>query len=205
MVTSRGKFIVLEGADCSGKTIHTGMLADSLQADGIRVTTVRDPGTTKVSEALRGILKGPDYVLDPMTEALLFYAARRSEYLSVIKPALDDGVTVISDRFDLSTYVYQGEVGGITPEEITAIKYLALGDFSPDFTILLQAPESRYLLGKTNDRFENRGLDFYRKVVKAYRSVFSDRVTSGCTIESTAGIKDTAAIIRKCVNEHMGL
>jgi len=170
-----GFFISFEGGEGSGKTTQIKLLANWIQSVWRgKVTQTREPGGTHGAELIRQLLvTGDKERWDSVTEALLMTASRRDNLMRVIKPALDDGDAVITDRFFDSTSVYQGLVGGVAPEIITALNTLCLNHISPDITILLDIDPELGLKRSTRvenaeTRFEDMGLEFHQRVRKAY-------------------------------------
>jgi len=170
-----GFFISFEGGEGSGKTTQIKLLANWIQSVWRgKVTQTREPGGTHGAELIRQLLvTGDKERWDSVTEALLMTASRRDNLMRIIKPALDDNDAVITDRFFDSTSVYQGLVGGVAPEIITALNTLCLDHISPDITILLDiAPElglkRSNRVENAETRFEDMGLEFHQRVRKAY-------------------------------------
>src|SRR4051812_28508881 len=129
-----GLFVTFEGIDRSGKTTQARLLADALGSDAL---AVREPGGTEAGERIRAIVKDPAVELSPRAEALLFAAARAELVEQVIRPALEQGRVVISDRFLDSSLAYQGGARGLGIDEVGRINAFALGGLSPDLTLLL--------------------------------------------------------------------
>ena len=170
-----GFFISFEGGEGSGKTTQIKLLANWIQSVWRgKVTQTREPGGTHGAELIRQLLvTGDKERWDSVTEALLMTASRRDNLMRIIKPALDDNDAVITDRFFDSTSVYQGLVGGVAPEIITALNTLCLDHISPDITILLDIDPELGLKRSTRvenaeTRFEDMGLEFHQRVRKAY-------------------------------------
>jgi dTMP kinase len=170
-----GFFISFEGGEGSGKTTQIKLLANWIQSVWRgKVTQTREPGGTHGAELIRQLLvTGDKERWDSVTEALLMTASRRDNLMRIIKPALDDNDAVITDRFFDSTSVYQGLVGGVTSEIITALNTLCLNHISPDITILLDIDPELGLKRSTRvenaeTRFEDMGLEFHQRVRKAY-------------------------------------
>jgi dTMP kinase len=161
-----GLFVTFEGVDRAGKTTQARMLVDAL---GDRAVAVREPGGTPVGERVREILKDPTVELGPVAEALLFAAARAELVARVIRPALEDGRVVVSDRYLDSSLAYQGEARGLGVEEVARVNRFATGGLEPDVTFLLDlAPEQAAARGGELDRFENEGRGLQEQVRAAY-------------------------------------
>lgn len=170
-----GIFISFEGGEGSGKTTQIKLLANWLS--GVwrgKVTQTREPGGTHGAELIRELLvKGDEARWDSVTEALLMTASRRDNLCRIIRPALQDGDAVITDRFFDSTTVYQGIVGGVDPALITELNTRSLDGVIPDITLLLDIdPEiglSRSTRGENEEtRFENKGIAFHERVRAGY-------------------------------------
>ena len=164
-----GLFVTFEGIDRSGKTTQARMLVDAL---GNEALAVREPGGTEVGERLRELLKDPAASIAAETEALLFAAARAELVAQVIRPALDDGKVVVSDRFLDSSLAYQGIARGLGVEDVEHINRFATGGLLPDLTILLSIrPQRAAARAGQLDRFEDEGDSLQNAVFDAYRSL----------------------------------
>lgn len=174
MSSQRGFFIVLEGLEGAGKTTAISTIKRVLSTCVNEVIVTREPGGTLLGESIRHILKTPvvDESLDPRAELLLFYAARVQLLEKVILPALARGVCVIADRFELSTFAYQGGGRQLPMSLISAISQSCLNGFKPDLTIFLDIkPEvglARALARSKADRIESESLDFFQRVYESY-------------------------------------
>ncbi len=160
-------FISIDGGDGAGKTTQVQLLAKSLREAGRPVLTCRDPGTTRLGEAVRKILLRDDGIeISPMSETLLFMAARTQMVEEIIRPALSNGSIVITDRFLLSTVVYQGFAGGLDPTDIMTIGRTAMNRLIPDLTIVLDIdPEAGMArIQRPLDRMESKGVEYHRRV-----------------------------------------
>ena len=170
----RGRFIVLEGGDGSGKTTLAQTLAAALAADGQSVVATREPGGTPAGQALRALLLAADGpAFEPETELLLMTAARVQHVRQVIAPALARGAIVVCDRFVGSTLAYQGSGAGLDTARILALHRDFADDLWPDVTLLLDLPpelalarsRARLAASAANEgRFEARGLSFHARV-----------------------------------------
>ena len=172
---TKAKFITFEGVDGAGKSTHLNWFADTLRDRGIDLLVTREPGGTPLGEKLREIL-----LHEPMhgeTEAMLMFAARREHIEKVIKPALQRGTWVISDRFTDASFAYQGGGRGVAAEKLEQLERWVQEDLQPDLTLLFDIPVevARERLNKnvalTNvalDKFEQEKSDFFIKVRNAY-------------------------------------
>jgi dTMP kinase len=161
-----GLFVTFEGIDRSGKTTQSGMLADAL---GDEALAVREPGGTPAGERVRDLLKDAAVPLGAEAEALLFAAARAELVARVIRPALEDGRVVVSDRFLDSSLAYQGGARGLGVDEVERINRFATGGLVPDLTFLLEIdPVAAAARAGESDRFEDEGTGLQRAVLEAY-------------------------------------
>ena len=171
----KGCFITMEGVDGSGKTTQLQLTARYLLDLGYEVVTTREPGGTKLAERIRNVVLDADAAVNPRTEVLLYLAARAEHVEKVIRPALEAGKIVLCDRFDDSTMVYQGFVRGIEIVKVQALCEFAADSLRPELTLLLDAaPEAllqRRLDRGVQDRFEQEGLDFQKKVRAGFLSL----------------------------------
>jgi dTMP kinase len=174
---ARGRLIVFEGIEGAGKTTQIRILAERLAKAGITARGVREPGGTPVGDDIREILLHPEKEITAATEALLFMASRAELVSRELIPALDDGVTILVDRFFLSTYAYQIAGRGLPEPEIRAANRLATGGLVPDLTLLLDVPASQGL-GRADargarDRIEKADDEFHQRVNAGFRK-FTD-------------------------------
>ena len=137
----RGRFITFEGGEGSGKSTQIKALAQRLDAAKLRTIVTREPGGSPGAEIIRHlVLSGMGKLLGADAETLLFAAARDDHVRSVIKPALNQGIWVLCDRFSNSTRAYQGSLGNVAPEVLNAMERVTIGDLKPDLTIILDVP-----------------------------------------------------------------
>lgn len=166
-----GRLISFEGGESVGKTTQIEQLSEWIQQRGRAVTVVREPGGTEWGEAIRRLLlEGEDHPL-PMTEVLLFAAARAELVARVIKPALTAGHVVLADRYVDSSVAYQSYGGGVPREAVLAINHWATDQVLPDLTILLMGAGYQR---EARDRMERRGDAFHNRVRAGYRALASE-------------------------------
>ncbi|WBW49760.1 dTMP kinase [Peptoniphilus equinus] len=170
-------FIAFEGPDGCGKTTIASRITETLQAD-YDVVRTREPGGTAISETIRNlILDNHNVAMTARTEALLYAAARAQHTEELIRPALDAGKIVITERYVISSYVYQGFARGLGVEAVKAINAFATAQLRPDITFIFdtkaqRSVERKLMLGA--DRMENAGASFHDSVAQAYRHFYDD-------------------------------
>ncbi len=168
-----GLFIAFEGGEGAGKSTHLRRLTDRLDHLGIAHLLVREPGGTPAGERIREIVLDPRTPIFAETE-LLLYLASRAEFVSrVVRPALDRGELVLADRFEMSTYAYQGLARGLGLDRVKDLNAFATGGLKPDGTVLL-ALDPDVGRGRQRgqaDRLEQEHADFHRSVAEAYTSL----------------------------------
>ena len=203
----QGIFISMEGPDGSGKSTQIELLKAYLKKKGYdEIIITREPGGTVISEAIRGIILNKDFSeMSYMTEALLYASARAQLVSQVIKPALEAGKAVISDRFVDSSAVYQGMARGLGVEEVYNINSCAIQGIMPQLTIHMDLPAKIGISRKKNqaelDRMELETIEFHEKVAEGYRELAKrspDRIKS---IDATQDIQTIHEIIVKYIEE----
>lgn len=201
----KGIFLTMEGPDGSGKSTQIVKLKTYLEANGYPdVVVTREPGGTVISEAVRNILLDRSYAeMDDHTEALLYAAARAQLVAQVIKPALEEGKAVISDRFVDSSAVYQGMARGLGVEKIYELNGFAMQDIWPDLTIHLDLPAEVGLARAKSraqlDRMEAQSTVFHEKVAQGYRDLAALAPERIVTIDAAGDIEAIHAAIIKQV------
>ncbi|GAA6146333.1 dTMP kinase [Thalassolituus maritimus] len=179
MQNPTGRFITFEGGEGVGKSTNIQALAEYLRSIGKTVIVTREPGGTPIAEKIRNdLLKAHhEEPMAPMAELLLMFAARAQHVDAVIRPALERGDWVLCDRFTDSTIAYQGYGRGLSLSTIEQLKTMAQGDFSPDHTILLDAPASVGMtrarargeeLNEETDRFETEEMAFFERAREGF-------------------------------------
>lgn len=180
-----GRFITVEGGEGAGKSTQLRRLAEALSARGITVRTTREPGGSPGAEEIRGlVVSGDPGRWSPVTEALLMTSARRDHLERTVWPAMAAGEWVLCDRFFDSTMAYQGYGHGLGPERIAALQALALDDFRPDLTLILDLPVEVGLRraairaagvtgagGDAEDRYERMDRDFHNRLRDGFLAI----------------------------------
>ena len=180
-------FITLEGTDGSGKSTQIDLLRERLVAEGFDVVLTREPGGTPVAEAIRAVVLSKEYgEVDPLTEALLYAAARAQHVREVIRPALSDGKVVLCDRFFDSSIAYQAYGRELGVEVIGRVNADAMDGLSPDRTYLLMLDEETARArqtGRKGDRIEGAGGAFFERVGEGFR--FVARQERVCAVDAS--------------------
>ena len=200
-----GSFFALEGVDGVGKSTQVTRLADWLRGLGYSVVTCRDPGSTELGEAIREILLHTSASVDRTSEMLLYMAARAQLVREVVRPALEVGKIVVSDRFLVSNLVYQGVAGGLDVSMLHQVGAIATDGILPDLTLLLDLDpeEAERRRGGGDDRMEGQGMEYLRRVRDGFLQLATDRVHR---IEVVAAGADPATIhahIRQCIEPRL--
>ena len=175
-MSARGKFISLDGGEGVGKSTQVKALADALKNRGIGVLVTREPGGSEGAERIRELLlSGTEDRWGPQAEALLFAAARADHVAKTIRPALEAGQWVLSDRFVDSSLAYQGGAGALGIEAVRAINAFGIGDGFPDRTLVLTLEEgaerARARDRHGSDRIGSRSQDYHHKVATAFHII----------------------------------
>ena len=191
-------FLSIEGGDGAGKSTQAGLLMTRLKAAGVDATLVHEPGGTAFGEEVRRLVKG-GVARSPMSELFMFEAARAQLVRDVIRPALDAGRVVVTDRFADSSVAYQGYGRGLDLADVQALNRAATGGLMPDATVLLDmAPENALARvdgsdgsgGRSDDpdqeRFEQEPLEFHRRVAEGFRTLASDEPERWFVVDGSA-------------------
>jgi len=206
---SRGKLITLEGGEGVGKSTHLPLLADHLAALGLDVLKTREPGGVSSAESIRTVLvTGEVGRWDPMSEALLHFAARREHLVRVVWPALARGQWVLCDRFADSTMAYQGYGLGLGREPLERLYALVVGDFAPDLTIILDVlPEVG--LERTarrrhdEDRYERMDPAFHARLREGFLDIARREPERCVVVDSSGPTAEVQARLRAAVSERL--
>lgn len=204
-----GRFITLEGGEGAGKSTQRDMLVALLREAGHTVVATREPGGSPGAEEIRRLLvEGGTGRWDPMTEALLHMAARRDHIERVIRPALDRGDWVVSDRFTDSTIAYQGYGHGLGRDTIETLAAAAQIDLRPDVTLILDIAVGEGLSrtsGRTGaeDRYERMGQDFHENLRKGFLAIAADDPDRCLVIDAAESVEAVGAAIRRAVSARL--
>jgi dTMP kinase len=207
---AKGFFITLEGVEGSGKTTQTALVADALRLAGHRVTVTREPGGTRAGEAIRAIFLDPAVSLHAAAELLLVLADRAQHVREKLKPALEAGEIVLSDRYSDSTVAYQGHGRGLDLKLLNELNRLASDGARPDLTIVLDL-DVETGLERTRarvrgdvrgpDRFEGEQVEFHRRVRQGFLTIARDEPDRVRTIDATAPVAEITALIVEAIFE----
>jgi dTMP kinase len=203
-VADRGRFITVEGIEGAGKSTQMAVIGEFLDQQGIRVVVTREPGGTYLSEAVRELLLDPDNRgMSADTELLLVFAARAEHLHKVIRPALESGDWVLSDRFTDATFAYQGGGRGIAAARIAVLEEWVQDGLRPDLTLLLDVPVEAgmaRIAGRGQpDRFEREDGEFFQRIRASYlqRAVAEPRRFR--QIDATAPVEQVSRSVLDCV------
>ena len=202
---TRGRFITLEGGEGTGKSTQAARLATLMRDCGLEVIETREPGGSPGAERLRAVLlDGPTDGWDPIAEALIISAARRSHLEETVKPALARGAWVVCDRFADSTMAYQGFGHGVDAGALEMLYDLVAGPFLPDLTLILDL-DPRTALARAEarggvNRFERLGTAFHHRVNLGFLDIAS-RDPERCALVSAQGTADDVTTRLKAVLE----
>jgi dTMP kinase len=169
-----GLFLAFEGGDGAGKSTQARLLAEALTARGLEVVVTREPGGTPAAEAIRHVVLTPDFAgLDDRAETLLYAAARAEHVARLIRPALERGAVVVTDRYVDSSIAYQGVGRALGPDVVGEINLWATRGLLPDLTVLLDVDAGAGLarIDSTPDRLEAEPEEFHDAVVHAFRAL----------------------------------
>ena len=201
-----GLFITMEGPDGSGKSTQSELLRDYLSGKGYDIIICREPGGTKISEAIRQVILNKDFTeMGNMTEMLLYAAARAQLVEEVIRPALENDKIVICDRFVESSAVYQGIARGMGIELVYEINQYAIGDTMPDLTIMIDIDAGTGISRKKKqaelDRMERETMEFHQRVVEGYRKIAVQYPERILKIDGSGSIEDIHGQIAAAVDK----
>ena len=210
-----GRLIAFEGVEGAGKSTQLELLRQALEGQGgpgarrsgppvgrpREVVVTREPGGTAAGERVRALLLDPEVELDPRAEALLFAAARAELVAEVIRPALERGAVVLSDRYLDSSLAYQGGARGLGRGPVEAVNRFATGGLLPDLVVLLDLDPADGLRRRSRDpdRIEAQDLAFHRRVREAFRDLAAADPGRFAVIDATAPVPEVATRVQAAV------
>lgn len=203
MTNKRGRFITLEGGEGAGKTTQIARLKTHLEQTGKKVVTTREPGGSVGAEAIRKLLvEGETHRWDAMTEALLLFAARRDHVKKIIRPALEKGEWVISDRFYDSSVAYQGYGQGLPLPVFDTLRALSIGELKPDLTLILDLPvEVGLKRAAVQQRYERMGIPFHEKLRAGFLDIAKADPARVKVIDANQSMEDVESAITQYVSK----
>jgi dTMP kinase len=214
-MSKKGIFITLEGGEGTGKSTQARLLATALGAAGVQVVSTREPGGTPAAERIRDVLvKNETGKLEPLTEMLLFSAARHEHIVQKIRPALDVGQWVVSDRFIDSTRAMQGAGMGMDRNIIEAVYKIISGGLAPDLTLVFDIDPKLGLsrstkrvaaVGSDEDRYERMELAFHERLRRGFLDIAKAEPQRCVVIDAAQPIDVMHAAIIRIVAERTGI
>jgi dTMP kinase len=194
-----GVFVVFEGGEGAGKTTQIARVAASLRQRGREVVTTREPGGTEVGARIRALLLDVETGdLDPRTEALLYAADRAEHVAAVVRPALDRGAVVVSDRYVDSSLAYQGAGRRLHLDDVALLSRWATGDLVPHLTVVLDV-DPRVGLARFDgaDRLESQALDFHDRVRQGFLDLAAREPDRYCVVDASLEPDVVERIVRE--------
>ncbi len=207
---AQGRFITFEGGEGAGKSTQIKLLAETLRQRGLSVVTTREPGGSPGAEDIRRLLvEGEAGRWDAVTEALLHTAARREHVQKTVKPALAQGNWVLSDRFADSTVAYQGYAQGVPLDDLAKLYDVAVGDFEPDLTLILDMPVEAGLKraksrGGGEDRYERMGTEFHERMRRGFLEIAQSNPQRCLIIPAEGSVGSVQRAILAAVDQQLG-
>ncbi len=205
----KGRFISVEGTEGVGKSTNLEYICAFLKAHDIDFIQTREPGGTPLAEELRDLLlRHREEAFDPLAELLTVFAARAQHIAQVIRPALERGVWVISDRFTDATYAYQGFGRGLNLEQIEALETLVQGELHPDRVLLLDIDVEEGLSRARErgalDRFEQEQVAFFERVRRGYHARAAEFPDRYRIVDASASLPEVQAQLQKILQSLVG-
>lgn len=200
-----GYLISLEGGEGAGKSTAMAFLAEHIQARGVELVRVREPGGTPIGEAVRALVLDPEHgSLQAETELLLIFAARAQLVREIIRPALARGAVVLSDRFTDASFAYQGGGRGIDSGRIAELERWVCG-LKPDLSILLDLPVTQGMARARgrgpSDRIEVEGLEFFERIRHSYRARAEAEPERWRRVDASQDIEQVLAALSAVLDE----
>ncbi|MCK4911690.1 MAG: dTMP kinase [Thermodesulfovibrionales bacterium] len=203
---SKGMFISFEGGEGAGKSTHVRMAAEALEAEGHEVIMTAEPGGTPISQCIRGVLLDTAHqAMEPVTELLLYAAARRQHLQELILPALEEGKVVITDRFSDSTAAYQGTGRGLDMRLIEELDRIVTGGIKPELTVLLDMDvelglERNRGAGK-QDRLEMEQVEFHKRVREGFLAIAKAEPERVKLVDASGSKQEVQTLVMEAMRE----
>lgn len=207
----RGKFITFEGIDGSGKSTQLRMLASELRFRGFDVLTTCEPGGTPLGRRLREAFLETEETVAPLAELLLFAADRAQHVNFLIKPELENGKIVISDRYSDATAAYQGAGRGFDDETINQVISLATGGLKPDLTLFFDLSVSEAILrtnsrsndGERKNRMDSEAIDFYERTRSSYLEIAANEPERFRVVNANGAVEEIKTKVLEIVTKFL--
>lgn len=203
----RGFFLSLDGIDGTGKSTQCRLLADWLRHQGLTVVSCIDPGGTPLGQDLRSLLLHHRQEMTPTTRALLFMASRAQLTASVIRPALEAGQVIVSDRFLLANLAYQGHGDGLDPDQLRQAEWFATNHLEPDLTLILDLPVelARARRERPADTIESRDQAYHERVRQGFLCEARRQPDRIRVIDASGTIEEVQEWIREAIAQRLPL
>jgi dTMP kinase len=194
-------FLSLDGIDGTGKSTQCRLLMEWLNASGIEAVACSDPGGTALGDQLRQILLATRAEMSDRAEALLFMASRAELVARVIRPALEAGRVVVSDRFVTANVAYQGHARGLPPSELWEVGRFSTAGLFPDLSIILDLPVSvaASRRGRSADRMEGRGEGYLERVRQGFLAEAARQPARFAVVDASPSVEDVQSRLREVV------
>ncbi len=200
----KGLFIALEGGEATGKTTTAQTLKERLEAEGYEVVITREPGGIPSAEAIRSAIM--DYAVDPKSELLLYLAARREHLVEKVIPAIEAGKVVITDRFYISSLVYQGYARGLGIDTVRTLNDFVCTCY-PDMNIVIDIPVEVSMARKQHvtdiNRLDLEGIAFHQKVEEGYRLICEGEKDNTVRVDGTVPMDAMIDTIYRLIKERL--
>lgn len=208
----QGKFITFEGIDGSGKSTQLRMLAGTLRQRSIDVLTTCEPGGTPLGRRLREAFLETEETVAPLAELLLFAADRAQHVELLIRPALDEGRVVVSDRYADATFAYQGAGRGFAESTVSEVIQLATGGLKPDLTLFFDISvetafkrmTNRKETGERFNRMDVETAEFYARVRDAYLRIAENEPQRFCVLDANASVEEVHEQVVEVISPLIG-
>ena len=208
----RGQFITFEGIDGSGKSTQLRMLASELRLRGFQVLPTCEPGGTPLGRRLRVAFLETEETVSPLAELLLFAADRAQHVDFLVKPAIEEGKIVISDRYSDATFAYQGAGRGFPESTVNQIIQLATSGLKPDLTLFFDLPIEKALLrtnnrtnaGEQKNRMDKETAEFYVRVREGYLKIAAQEPERFLVVDADGSTNEVQMRVAAIVTEFLG-